>query len=247
MKAVIVTLSCLLAFGNHQVQADMLGVTLNADYSKLSLSGRGGDHQFSQPLQFSDDGWQSGSIAFEHPLPLLPNIALRRQAASWAGNTQLAGNLQLDEYLFASQSTIDNSLDLKSTDLSFYYEVLDNSLLALDLGVTAMVYDVELAVTEPASRMRTASGFLPLVYGNLTVQVWGTDTALFWQGHYTDYRDQQWAQTKVGMSYQVLDLTALTFAVKFGWQHQSVKLTDTDQLDLDFQMKGPFLALEADF
>jgi|GEM_PF-2894296 len=247
MKAVVLTLSSVMLLLNTHAHADMLGLTLSGDYAKLSLSGQGGDHSFSQPLQFSDDGWQSWSAAFEHPLPLVPNIALRRQTANWSGNTGLAGDLQLDQYLYTSQTSINNTFDLQSTDLSFYYEVLDNSLLALDLGVTALVYDAELAVTEPVGKTRTASGFLPLLYGNLTVQVWGTDTALFWQGNYTDYRDQKWTQAKVGMAYQVLDLTALTLAVKFGWQHQSVTLTDKDQLDLDFKMNGPFLALEADF
>jgi len=247
MKAVVLTLSCMMLMFNTQAQADMLGLTLTGDYAKLSLSGRAGDHAFSQPLQFSDDDWQSWSAAFEHPLPLVPNIALRRQVANWSGNTQLGAELQLDRYRYASKTNINNVVDLKSTDLSFYYEVLDNSLLALDLGVTAMDYDAELAVTGPTSKRRTASGFLPLLYGNLTVQVWGIDTALFWQGNYTDYRDQQWTQAKMGIAYQLLDLTALSVEVKLGWQHQSVTLTDKDQLDLDFRMKGPFVALEADF
>ncbi len=247
MKTVVLTLSSMMLLFNNNAQADMLGVTLNGDYAKLSLSGRGGDHSFSQPLQFSDDGWQSWSAAFEHPLPLLPNIALRRQAAHWAGDTELSGNLRLEQSLYTSQSSINNSLDLTSTDLSFYYEVLDTNLMALDVGVAAMVYDAELAVTEPANKRRAASGFLPLLYVNLTVQVWGTDSALFWQGNYTDYRDQHWTQAKVGIAHQLLDLTALTVAVKVGWQHQSVTLTDKDQLDLDFRMNGPFVALEADF
>ena len=196
---------------------------------------------------FADDGWRSWSAAFEHPLPLLPNIVLRRQVANWSGSTVLGADLQLDQYLYRRQTTISNAFDVQSTDLSFYYEVLDSSVLDLDLGVTAMVYDAELAITDPVIRRRTASGFLPLLYGHLTVQVWGTDTALFWQGHYSDYRDQQWQQAKVGIAYQLLDLTALSVAVKFGWQHQAVKLIDQDQLDMDFRMDGPFLALEADF
>lgn len=245
MKAVVLTLSALLC--SLHTQADLLGLTLSGDYARLSLSGQGGDHSQGQPLQFSDDHWQSWLVAFEHPLPLLPNIALRRQTAFWNGATRLPGNLQLDAQHFASQSNIQNALDLQSTDLSFYYEVLDTSLLALDLGVSAMQYDAELAVTDPIRKRRTASGFLPLLYSHLTVNIWGTDTALFWQGQYTDYRDQQWAQTKIGMSYQMLDLTAVTLAVKFGWQQQSVMLTNKDQLDVDMQMKGPFLALEADF
>jgi outer membrane protein len=247
MKAVVLTLSSILLMGSQYVQADLLGVTLNADFAKLSATGSGGDHQWSQPLQFADDSGQNWSVAVEHPLPLLPNIMLRRQTATWSGQTQLAGNLQLDQQIFARQSSIGNMLDFKSTDVSFYYEVLDNSLLALDLGATAMVYDAKLAVTAPASRSQSVSGFLPLLYGNLTVYVWGTDTALFLQGNYTDYRQQLWSQTKVGIVYELLDLTALTLAVKLGWQQQSVKLTDKDQLDLDVQFKGPFLALEADF
>lgn len=247
MKVVVFALISILLFCHHQVQADLLGVTFNADFAKLSLAGRGGDHQWSQPLQFSDNNWQNWSVAFEHPVPLVPNMMLRRQTASWNGTTQLEGNLQLATQLFARQSQVDNMLDLKSTDVSFYYEVLDNNLLALDIGMTAMDYDAQVAVFEPISTSRSASGLLPLLYNNLTVYVWGTDTALFWQGNYTDFRRQHWSQTKVGLSREFVDLKALTVALKIGWQQQSVKLTDKDQLDADFQIKGPFLALEADF
>lgn len=247
MKAVVLMLSIVLPLVHQHVKADLLGVTLNTDIAKLSATGSGGDHQRSQSLRFADDRWQNWSVALEHPLPLVPNLMLRRQTANWSGRTVLAGNLQLGEQLFVTQSNIGNHLDFKSTDVGFYYEVLDNSLLALDLGTTVMNYDAKLAVTTAAGRSRTASGVLPLLYGNLTVHMWGTDTSLFLQGNYTDYRQQFWSQSKVGIAHEILDLTALTVAVKFGWQQQSVKLTDKDQLDLDVQFKGPFLALEADF
>ncbi len=247
MKAVWLIWGGILLLSQARVQADVLGLTVNADFAKLSLSGRGGDHQFSQPLKFSDDSWQSWSIAFEHPLPLLPNIAFRRQAGSWLGSTELGGNLQLADHSFARQSVISQTHDFKATDISLYYEVLENSLLALDVGISAMWFDAELAVTQSGRWPRTASGFLPLLYINLTTQVWGTDTSLFWQGQYTDYRQQQWSKTNLGMAYQFVDLKALSLVLKFGYQQQSLMFTNQDHLDMDFKMRGPFLALEADF
>jgi len=247
MKAVVLLITVVLLFCNSRAQADMLGVTLYGDISQLQLRGQGGDHLLGQPLQSADDLWRSWSIAVEHPMPLLPNVALRHQTGNWIGQTQLAGNFQLDGQYFADQTKIDHRFDLTTTDVSFYYEVLDNSLFALDLGATALQYDLGLSVTQPDTSHRNASGFLPLLYSHLTVQLWGLDTSLFWQGFYTDYRDQRWSQTKIGLGYEFVDLTAVTLAVKVGWQHQSVKLINKDQLDADFLMKGAFLALEVDF
>jgi len=246
MKLAVVALAGAMLLLDSQARADMLGLTLTADVAKLGLSGRAGDHGFSQPLQFSDDSWQSGSISFEHPLPLIPNIAVRRQSATWAGRTELSALLQLDQIGYGRQSTIRNSLDLQSTEVNLYYELLDHSLLSFDAGISALVYDIALAVAEPEKR-RGASGILPLVSAHLTVPLWGIDSAVFWQGNYSNYRDQRWTESKIGFSYQMVDLKFFSAAVKLGWQEQSVALINRDRLDLDFQMTGPFLALEADF
>ncbi|MFN6970669.1 MAG: TIGR04219 family outer membrane beta-barrel protein [Rheinheimera sp.] len=247
MKVVVFILAAGLLSYQPQVQADLLGVTFSGDFAQLEVSGRAGDNLASQSLQFSDDRWQSWSIAFEHPLPLVPNVLLRRQNGNWTGQTQLRGDLQLDGQIFPSQSTITNALDLQTTDLSFYYEVLDNSLLALDLGVSAMRFETMMSATQVRNTQRTASGYLPLLYGNFVLQLWGTDTTLFWQGFYADYQDQQWSQTKVGLGYEMLNLTAVSIALKVGWQHQSVQFVDVDDLDADMLMKGAFVALEIDF
>jgi outer membrane protein len=247
MKTWVLLFSVSLLFTQQQVQADMMGVTVQADIANVSLSGRGGEHLSSQPLQFSDDHWRSWSIAFEHPLPFIPNLALRRQNGQWTGQTLLSASLKLNGQVFAGQSLIRNKFDQETTELNFYYEIVDTSLLALDLGASAMRYETELAVNMPSSQLQRASGFLPLLYGHVTVHVFGTDTKIFLQGLYGDYRDQQWSQTKVGIAYDFVDLTALTVAVKVGWQDQSMQLVNQDKLDTDFQLKGAFVALEVDF
>lgn len=247
MKPGVWMVSAGLLCGCLPADADMLGITLNGDISQLAMTGRGGDFPTSQPLEFSDDVWQSWSIAFEHPMPLLPNVMLRRQIGNWNGQTQLRSDLRLAGQEYVSQSHIETAVDLGTTDVSFYYEVLDNHLLALDVGATLMHYDFELAVLQPDSAQFSESGYMPLLYSHLAVNVWGTDTRVFWQGSYTDFRDQQWAQTQVGLGYELLDLTALTIELKVGWQHQSIKLTKKDPLDADLLMKGAFIALEADF
>lgn len=247
MKAWVLLLSVTLLFSQQQVQADMLGVTVQGDIANVSLRGRGGDHLASQSLQFSDDHWRSWSIAFEHPLPFFPNLALRRQNGQWNGQTLLAASFKLDDQVFAGQTLIRNQFEMQTTELNLYYEIVDTSLLALDLGASAMRYESALAVTMPSSGQQRASGFLPLLYGYVTVHVFGTDTKIFLQGLYGDYRDQQWSQTKVGVSYDFVDLTALTVAVKVGWQDQSMMLVNQDNLDTDFQQKGAFVALEVDF
>ena len=158
MKVVVFILAGGLLSYHPQVQADLLGVTFSGDVAQLEVSGRAGDNLASQSLQFSDDRWQSWSIAFEHPLPLVPNVLLRRQNGNWTGQTQLRGDLQLDGQIFTSQSTITNALDLQTTDLSFYYEVLDNSLLSLDLGVSVMRFETMMSATQVRNTQRPASG-----------------------------------------------------------------------------------------
>lgn len=240
-----IVLSLLLPTG--LAYGDVLGVTLSAEHWWTGVSGSAGDHQFSQPLGFDDDQGNAWMLAFEHPLPLLPNVAVRQQYLSYLGVSRLAGTLRLNNQPFSAGTDITQQLQLDYTDGVFYYEVLDNPLLQLDLGLAVRQVELDLAVQQPQAAARSLSSTLPMLYLHGTTYLWGTDSYLFLQGGYADFHDQRWSDIRVGVGYELFDVTAMSLAVKLGWQQQDIKLLDKDQLDADLQLDGVFVALEVDF
>ena len=70
---------------------------------------------------YSDDSNGVTYLAFEHPVPLVPNV-----------------KLQMSEMAAAGTGT--NSIDAGHTDTVLYYEILDN-FVSIDVGVTTRAFD----------------------------------------------------------------------------------------------------------
>ena len=78
MKTFLPALGMLMALSSPLAQADVLGVTLGAEWWQVNPEGRMGDAGFSQRLSFDDDSHSAFYAAFEHPIPLLPDRVSQR-------------------------------------------------------------------------------------------------------------------------------------------------------------------------
>ena len=93
-------------------QADFIG--LKGDISYWNVDGKANiDEKNLADQDIDRDGTVQISAAFEHPIPLIPNIK--------AKYTQLNFDTEADQYGLAN-----TELKLDHTDLILYYEILDN-------------------------------------------------------------------------------------------------------------------------
>jgi len=95
----------------------------------------------SDTIKETEKGEGYTYLVFEHPIPLIPNVKLANTKVSAEGNL------------------IITSLEVDQTDVTLYYEILDN-VVSLDVGVTARKVDGQ--VTGAGSA--TFSGTVPLLY-----------------------------------------------------------------------------------
>ena len=89
MKKLGTLLASVAIFTAHTVSADVIGLTAGAELWQGDLDGRAGNTAASQSLNFNDDHRKAFYVAFEHPLPLLPNVAVRQQWSKHDGNLSL--------------------------------------------------------------------------------------------------------------------------------------------------------------
>jgi outer membrane protein len=247
MKTFLPALGVLMLCSSPVLQADVLGVTVGAEWWQANPEGRMGDTGFSQRLDFDDDSHSAFYAAFEHPIPLLPNLLMRRQTLSFQGDTVLPGELRLYELPYAAKSRVNNELNLEYTDASFYYELLDNDILSMDLGLTARFLQTDLMIRQTASVSKGVSTPMPMLYGNANIGIFGTHSSLFFTGNYGRYNEQQMSDLRAGFAYEWIDLTAFSLTVKLGVQRLELELNNEDRMDADLLMDGAFIGLEADF
>ena len=157
----------------------------HADFLGLEIGGTGWQQDFTGDIQsgtdqinvndmlgVDDNSGNSFYISFEHPLPVLPNIAIARTEMDVEASSAIPNSFSYDGVSFPEGSTVNTDADLTHTDVTFYYEVLDN-WVSLDLGLTARRFnggiDLSSTITQGAASVnRQASeefGYtLPLLY-----------------------------------------------------------------------------------
>ncbi len=144
-------------------QADFIGVygkagVWNASFegSVASVKDKTAREQRDQDIPtFSDRGFEednhnTGWIAFEHPIPFIPNLRLAYTALSSAytspGDISVdkATNIEVNgvQVTFDAGQPIDTDMTFDVIDGTLYWELLDN-VASLDLGITVRSMDGE--------------------------------------------------------------------------------------------------------
>ncbi|MGI2260505.1 TIGR04219 family outer membrane beta-barrel protein [Shewanella sp. GXUN23E] len=133
MKKTWLAGSVLMGLMASSAQADtLLGFKIGGDL--WAADTKGTFAQSGEPQQdFNYDSSTQGSIwvALEHPIPLVPNVAIREN------RLKDDGSLDNADFSFGGRDfsgSVNAKADLSNTDFILYYELLDNDLVSLDVG-----------------------------------------------------------------------------------------------------------------
>lgn len=230
------------------VQADMLGARVGVEYWQANPAVSAGDPGKAGRLTLQDAHELAWYGRFEHPLPLLPNIAVRYQQSAFSDDAAVAQTLVLAQKTFASGVITTQYNALKQTDVTGYYEVFDNPVLSLDLGVTARLVqsDVRLSTAVMAASA-DLSVVLPMLFVDAELGLWGTDTHLFLNGNYSKYQGDRNYDWRSGIAWRFIDIAMFQASVRAGWQRSLTTVSNRDQLDFHADNDGGFIGLDVDF
>lgn len=249
MKKSVVGLVSLVSLVAPAVMADTLGgVYLGADLHFADTKGGFGQTGNQQDFEFDDKNLSSFYIKVEHPLPLLPNIKLQRNSLTSNGSTTLNQTFVFDSKIFAVGSTVAQDVDLSNIDATFYYEILDNDLVSLDLGVTAKYLDGDITVAaEGGSATQDLSAVIPMGYAYGSFGLLGTATKVFAEVNYVSYDGSSLSDMQFGIAYELIDTLAVDLSLKAGIKQTKMELDDIDNVDADLTFDGAFISAELHF
>tara|TARA_R110002126_G_scaffold119373_1_gene260201 strand:+ start:3879 stop:4652 length:774 start_codon:yes stop_codon:yes gene_type:complete len=235
-----------------QASADtLLGVYLGGDGWQTDASGSFGNSEPAPDFNFNSKTQGSYFIALEHPVPLLPNIRLAHNPLEAQGVTVLNGQFQFAGRDFAVNSSLSNKVDLTSTDVVLYYELMDNSLFALDLGLNAKhikgAASVSAQADETLQGQESVSQWLPMAYASSKIGLPLTGLDVFAQGSYIGWSDSRMYDVQAGIGYEIVDSLAVDIRLKLGYRAVNVRLDDLDDLYSNLDFKGVFAGVELHF
>lgn len=121
-------------------------------------------------LGLDDETNNSFYISFEHPIPLIPNVKLARTEMDIKEDNIITEDFFFDGIPFKAGNLVTTDSDLTHTDLTLYYELLDN-WVSLDLGITLRQFDEGISLSysrdtdgRTVSAREEIDELLPLLY-----------------------------------------------------------------------------------
>lgn len=226
--------------------ADVLSLRIGADAWDQSIDGDGRSGpdtiDLNNVLDLDSNDGASVYIAFEHPIPVLPNILVRQTDMQFEGNTTAVLDFQFDDVSYTAGDNLATDFDLSHTDVTLYYELLDiDSLLSLDLGITGRVFSDGLAVKNLTSSQLGKLDIdetLPMLYGRVQFNLPITNLFLGVDANWIGYKESSISDITAKIGYQFdfglgLELGYRTFKLDYEDEND-----DTDQAD--FTVDGGF-------
>jgi outer membrane protein len=225
--------------------ADVIGVWAGANYWNYDISGtaRYKTSNSSNDIDVNDDlGYDDGSYtvlyaALEHPVPVLPNVRLVYTDIDEDANGQLSKSVVYGDTTFQANEQVSSLVELKQTDITLYYSVLDN-IFNLDLGLTAKYIDSKARITGQISGSEDAdlSAWVPMVYAGVGIDLPLSGLAVSADGSAVGYSGSKFYDFTVRATYD----TPWFVGIDVGYRQIRLDLDDIDDSYANIEFSGPY-------
>lgn len=250
MKNMALILALTGAVSSMQAGADTLGgLYAGVQAWQMRTDGTFGSNNSNAEFDFEDDSQGVYYIALEHPVTFLPDVKLRHNELSTSGNTVLKGQFSFGGTTYSDSAALTTAMDLTNTDLILYYELFDNSLFSVDLGLNIKYLDGEITVTEDGGSSSTEQLRAPLPLGYVKAELGLPLTGLstFGEVNYMTLDGHSLSDYQLGVAYQLIDTPAIDMNVHAGYRAMALELDDLDNVDANIDFDGAFVGIEAHF
>ncbi|MEI6858405.1 MAG: TIGR04219 family outer membrane beta-barrel protein [Shewanella sp.] len=254
MKKTLLACALLASLvGTSTQAATLIGFKLGGDYWEADTSGTFAENdQPQQGFNYSSSGQGSLWFAIELGIPFIPNVKIRENRLDSNGNATLSGNSSMNFAGTEFSSNILTYTDLDNTDFIFYYELLDNDMVALDLGAAykkmngsytvSQIFDD--GTTGYNSEIDIDAGIV-MAYADAEVGIPGLGLYGF-ADVMIGIDESSVYDYSVGLGWQ-FDGNVLDTKVRVGYRDFNFDVNDFDGVTANTQFKGYFAGVELVF
>ncbi|MFT4853588.1 MAG: outer membrane protein [Candidatus Pseudothioglobus sp.] len=226
-------------------RADFLGVYTGAGYWNANFSGDViAGISLEDELNIDRSGSSYIYIAFEHPIPLVPNIKVAHTTLKDSATGTIDQSFTFNGDVFTANQTVTSEVDLTHTDVTLYYELLDIGM-DLDVGITGRYFQGGVAVN---SSREDISVLIPMFYGRAKFALPLTGAYFGGDINYANYSGNQIADYVIAVGWEAENFILPEVGIEAGYRSFRVD-AGADDLDIaiDAQVNGIFVNLTAHF
>lgn len=240
-----IVFALLLMISLFPARADVLGVSAGIGVWKPDFDGQVlTDVDLGTELDLRGSNNASGYIAFEHPVPLLPNLRIAHTNLDDQGQGTINTTFTFQGETFVASQVVQSQIDATHTDATFYYEVLDIGG-DLDVGLTLRYLNGGLGIDD---EFEEVAGGLPMLYvrGKLGLPFTGTYITGLANG--VSYSGNRLIDYSFGLGWETENFILPEIGVEAGYRRLSLDVDQDDfDVDVDVDFSGVYLQLTGHF
>jgi len=194
-------------------------------------------------LNLSAGGQNVTYFAFEHPIPVIPNVKLKTSSLSTDGKATAGGNLNLG--IGSVTGAISSDFDLSHTDYTFYWG-LPLPLVTFDFGLTLRQFDGEMTSTDANGTVSTDLDFvIPMGYLKAGIDIPLTGLSFGGDINVISVGSTSVSDYDLNMTYVLPLIPLLDVGISAGYRSFDLDLDEDDFGDLSAKatIDGPYLGL----
>ena len=236
-------------FVSAPLQADVVGFQIGSgiwqpDYSgSFALDGpTQGTVIDIERIGFDHESHNDLWLKLEHFIPIVPNFKLSSVGFDATVSTVLSNDIVYGGEMFSAN--IDTRFDMSSTELTFYYELLDN-WINLDAGFTFRQFDGQSSISGTTSGTGTTVSvredldfIMPLFYLDARIDLPFTGFFVDSTMNTISTSDDVISDINVSLGYE----SEPGLGARLGYRTQELDFSESD-FDADLEFKGTYLNL----
>ncbi|MFC3121260.1 TIGR04219 family outer membrane beta-barrel protein [Agaribacter flavus] len=240
----------LIGVSSNSSADTVLGVYAGAQGWNMGVEGGFSRDENLAQFGFEDETNSSFYLALEHLIPVIPNIKVIQTEYSTEGGTSLTSTFTFGDEVYSANTLLETDIDLSTTDYILYYEILDNDIASIDIGINAKQVDGEFVVVDSEtqrSAIEDFDGFVPMAYGRLAFGVPGTGLGVYAEGSFLSIDDSSISDYQVALTYSFVESLAIDLTLQAGYRSTALDIEDIDGIFADLEFDGAFAGIEVHF
>ena len=243
------TTAAALSLGNTAAADSVLGIYVGVSSWQQNYDGSirdldtggsvGEEIDFNTDLGLDDEKGNVIYVALEHGVPFLPNIKLQSTEIETDATNVLNRSFSYGGETFTASDTVATEADLSHTDLTLYYQVLDN-WVSLDIGLTVRLFDGFVSITSSTDSAREDfDAPIPLLYANARFDLPLSGAYAGVIAHALGDGDNMFVDFQATVGYE----SSFGAGVEAGFRSLDLDLDDIDDVEADLTIDGAFIGV----
>jgi outer membrane protein len=184
-------------------------------------------------------------LAFEHPIPVVPNIKIKQTSMDSDGTGSVTGSVVIDGATITPSENVNSVLDLSHTDFTLYWS-LPLPIVTFDFGITARQFDGGITVVGNTTDASSEFDFVvPMGYLKAGIDIPMTGVSIGADLNTISYGDTSVTDFDANITYVLPIIPLLDVGISAGYRSFDLDLDEEDFGDLSTKVTvaGPYLGL----